>query len=152
MAAMRKMTPTQPLETLIYISTAVVEMEATDLDAILKSARRNNAKAGVTGALLYAEGGFIQVLEGSPSAVRATFARIEKDRRHHAVTTLFQEAIEARAFSDWDMGFLDASDGVRNQFKLSARAVEAHMSSIARDEVRTLLNRFCANAYPHQIA
>ena len=59
----------------------------------------------------YREGSFYQVLEGSESAVMATFRDIEGDPRHKEVRVLFNGETNAREFADWQMGFLNL-DGV----------------------------------------
>ncbi|UEM07295.1 BLUF domain-containing protein (plasmid) [Skermanella rosea] len=55
---------------------------------ILASSRSNNARAGVTGALLFNSGCFAQVLEGPTPAVTETFERIQWDERHSEVLVL----------------------------------------------------------------
>ena len=134
---------------LVYISTARIEMEWPDLREILEKARRNNARDGVTGALLYAEGAFIQVLEGAPERVSATFERIKKDRRHHSLTVMFDEQADARAFREWDMGFMSAEAKTPHAFALSRSALDDRMTASASEEIRALLRRFCVSAYPH---
>ncbi len=53
-----------------------------DLKDILETAKRNNMASGVTGALLFNQEYFAQVLEGDRKAVSETFCRIIKDPRH----------------------------------------------------------------------
>lgn len=55
--------------------------------------------------LLYVDGSFFQVLEGSADAVDALFARIALDPRHRSVVTIIREPISQRAFGEWTMGF-----------------------------------------------
>lgn len=100
------------LEHLIYVSSATHEMEPEELDAILAAAHRNNARAGVTGMLLYAGGTFLQVLEGESHAISGIFARIARDPRHHGVIEIERARIDARSFGGWSMGFrrLDAGE------------------------------------------
>ena len=76
------------------------------LDAILSQSRRNNAADDITGALLYNDGNFFQVLEGPAPAVQACFARIERDRRHKGCIILRSEALGTRNFATWDMAFI----------------------------------------------
>ena len=49
----------------------------------------------------------MQALEGPEAAVRATVARIERDRRHAGIIRLWDGPIEARVFGEWEMGFDD---------------------------------------------
>ena len=94
-----------------YVSTEVVKFSEEALVALLSEARNANADRDVTGLLLYREGSFYQVLEGSESAVMATFQKIEGDPRHKEVRILFHGETDAREFADWKMGFLNL-DGV----------------------------------------
>ncbi len=73
------------------------------LEHILAASRRNNAQDGVTGALLYFEGNFAQVLEGDFDAVQRTFERIQADDRHDDVVLLQAQPIENRMFGEWAM-------------------------------------------------
>ena len=94
-----------------YVSTEAVKFSEEALVALLSEARNANADRDVTGLLLYREGSFYQVLEGSESAVMATFHDIEGDPRHKEVRVLFNGETDAREFADWQMGFLNL-DGV----------------------------------------
>jgi len=94
-----------------YVSTEAVKFSEEALVALLSEARNANADRDVTGLLLYREGSFYQVLEGSESAVMATFQDIEGDPRHKEVRVLFDGETDAREFADWQMGFLNL-DGV----------------------------------------
>ncbi len=90
---------------LVYVSSAVRLMKDHELAEILRAAHRHNRTNGITGLLLYREGNFIQVLEGEPEQVEATFARIERDPRHHQVLVLSREFHSGRVFAEWAMGF-----------------------------------------------
>ena len=94
-----------------YVSTAAVDFSDEALIALLGEARSANTDRDVTGLLLYREGSFYQVLEGSEAAVMATFRDIEGDPRHKEVRVLFDGETDAREFADWQMGFLNL-DGV----------------------------------------
>ena len=95
---------------LIYSSRPAAGLSRPDLRAILAASRTRNARAGVTGRLLYSDAAFLQVLEGEEEAVRATFARIEADARHHDVRVLVDEDSPGRAFGEWSMGFSSLVD------------------------------------------
>jgi len=47
-----------------------------DLDDILTASRRNNALMGISGLLLFIDGGFLQMLEGEERAVRELYTRV----------------------------------------------------------------------------
>ncbi|MBC7505467.1 MAG: BLUF domain-containing protein [Sandarakinorhabdus sp.] len=73
------------------------------LNGILLEARRNNARDGLTGALIVRRDLYLQLLEGPEAALLATFARIKRDNRHLAVRQLALGNVQARLFPDWTM-------------------------------------------------
>ena len=94
-----------PLIHTIYVSTATQEYGTPELKDILDISAERNEPVGITGMLLYAEGCFIQVLEGEAESVDATYARIERDQRHFNLILLERKEITARSFAQWSMGF-----------------------------------------------
>lgn len=104
---------TETLNRLVYYSRNRIdgppEVLAGAIEAVLTASQRNNAKVGVTGALMFNAGCFAQVLEGPQDAVEDVFERIQRDERHGDVSLLAFESIEARAFAGWSMGFVGAS-------------------------------------------
>ena len=73
------------------------------LDGILLQARRNNARDGLTGALVVRGDLYLQLLEGPDAAIAATFTRIGRDNRHLAVRLLTHTPVTRRMFPDWTM-------------------------------------------------
>jgi hypothetical protein len=99
----------QALQCLVYVSSAAQPFTQQELEALLEQARTRNTADDITGLLLYSGGNFMQLLEGPPDAVRQTFARVSASRRHRQVIELMNEPVAAREFSDWSMGFAQAS-------------------------------------------
>ena len=96
-----------PLFQLVYMSSATEAFTKDQLRELLKGSHRRNARAGITGLLLYKDGNFMQVLEGEEAAVKQLFARIKRDARHHDIITLLQHSIPERQFPDASMAFRD---------------------------------------------
>lgn len=92
---------------LVYMSSATEPFTKDQLRELLKGSHRRNARAGITGLLLYKDGNFMQVLEGEETAVRQLFEKIKQDARHHDIITLLQQSIPERQFSDASMAFRD---------------------------------------------
>lgn len=90
---------------LVYVSAATDLFEEDELHDILTVSRRNNQKRGITGMLLYHDGGFIQALEGPQDEVLDLYRKIERDPRHNHAIKLLNGPIEARNFPEWKMGF-----------------------------------------------
>jgi Sensors of blue-light using FAD len=93
----------------VYASAASHDFETQELMELLEAARDNNAKLGLTGMLLYADGSFFQVLEGQADVVDALYAKIDRDHRHGQVTLILREPIPKRHFDAWTMGFYKVS-------------------------------------------
>ena len=117
---------TDTLSSLAYVSRCALpgtppEVEAA-IAAILASARHTNQRLGITGALLFTEGTFAQVLEGPRAAVEEVFETIQCDTRHTAVTLLHFHPLEARSFAGWDMAYAgtDAAHPEAGQVALPA--------------------------------
>ncbi len=97
---------------------------------VLAVSKRNNARVGVTGALLFNSGSFAQVLEGSRAAVETTFERIQRDPRHSDVAVLQCEAVDHRAFPNWSMGFIGNSPRGRALWTEVARLTDFDLSRL----------------------
>ena len=91
-----------PLHRIIYASKTE-DIRKDDLESILGACERNNPIQAVTGMLLFDNGYFLQVLEGSRMAVSSTFLRLVSDPRHSQIQILTSGPIDARLFSNWSM-------------------------------------------------
>lgn len=101
----RLVTPPMDLIQLIYASKATFVPSEPELRKLLDASIQNNTRDEITGLLLFANGSFMQVLEGAEAAVLATMERIKKDGRHTEVTILSQSKVAAREFGQWSMAF-----------------------------------------------
>ena len=106
------------------------EEQKAAVAAVLAVSKRNNARVGVTGALLFNSGSFAQVLEGSQAAVETTFERIQRDPRHSDVAVLQCESVSARAFPNWSMGFIGESPRGRALWTEVARLTNFDLSRL----------------------
>jgi len=73
--------PSGALHRIIYMSTAVGVLRAEELDRIYLRAQAADARAGITGLMLFYEGVFLQVLEGPAAGVTSLLERIRRDRQ-----------------------------------------------------------------------
>lgn len=105
---------TESLFSIAYISRSYIVADALggrqEIQRILDASQRNNRRDGVTGALLFTRSYFTQVLEGPIDAVEETFERVQLDRRHVDVRTIFHRPIVDRAFGEWRMAFAGLHD------------------------------------------
>ena len=117
--------------TIVYRSVPLFEGSVSDyiaeVDRILVVARKRNPLVDVTGALLFNEDWFVQLLEGSFHAVMATYHRIALDPRHEGVELLHQGSVEQRRFPDWSMGFVGHAPALRARFTESPLAARGEL-------------------------
>lgn len=101
------------LHRLIYHSRNLIDGPPgallNEIEGILRVSRRNNALAGITGALMFNSGSFAQILEGPSAPVFDLFERIQRDERHADATLLFFGQVATRAFPHWSMAFVGQS-------------------------------------------
>ncbi len=97
------------LHSLAYYSRNAIEGTPEQVQAeiatILASARRKNRERGITGALIFSDGLFAQVLEGERDSIEAVFEIIQCDMRHREVTMLHLSPVDERSFGEWSMAF-----------------------------------------------
>lgn len=100
---------------LIYVSRSnsnLHDVSASEtIRNILTQSRVKNARLGVTGALLFSEGYFCQILEGEHAAVEEIFSAIERDVRHRDITLLSFRPATPRRFPNWSMAYAGSSAG-----------------------------------------
>lgn len=135
---------TDDLRRLVYYSRnrtagAPEAMDAT-IRSILAASRVNNARVGVTGALMFNAGCFAQVLEGPSAAVEATFERIQQDERHGDVALLAFDAVESRLFTEWSMAYVGASQASADRYGDVAAASGFDLSRMTGDRLCAVLH------------
>ena len=94
---------------IMYSSQATEPMTVTGLEAILTDARTGNETRNVTGALVYVDGVFFQIIEGDKDVVHKLMASIASDSRHHSVKIFYDAEVDVRAFASWSMAYLSAT-------------------------------------------
>jgi hypothetical protein len=90
---------------IVYVSHASLWLGENAVGELVRTARNNNARMGVTGALFFERGRFFQVLEGDRSTILALFDRIRSDDRHSEVQLLIEDDLENRQFASWSMAW-----------------------------------------------
>jgi hypothetical protein len=128
------------LSQLIYASRPFGFDEAM-LDNILVSARRRNARSGITGSLVCRRDLFLQLLEGPRLAVTETIGRIISDDRHVEVAILHCGDVTERMFADWTMRDDPPQSWMWPQAEVSAGAVEATTAAHAMAIFQRLAQR-----------
>jgi hypothetical protein len=137
-----------PVFRMLYVSGATRPMTDSDLDGILAASRRNNARDDITGVLLWADGAFIQVLEGEEARVRKVAARIRNDLRHRNFMVLVEGSYPERAFGSWSMGYKRLEPGRPENdalFRTSREALAQRISPNDTEMVLEVVTAFAAD-------
>lgn len=139
----------------VYVSSNSRIFSQDDIKDILDVSRANNARRGITGALLYHQRNFMQILEGDRETIEALYDRIKEDPRHKHVIQLLAYDCEDRLFADWSMGYvnpgeLDSADEqvVQGIWSLCARLGGAEQPD---PRIRTLVRSFTRSFGEHHI-
>ena len=92
------------MKLIMYTSTATAQSSASvpaGLSTIARACRENNPNYGITGALYYRYGQYLQIIEGEPKTVNQLMRNILKDRRHEKCLIHVETLINKRTYSKW---------------------------------------------------
>ena len=113
---------TQLIE-LTYVSEPAQEMSFLGLIRLLYHSYLRNTSMGITGALIFENNRFGQVIEGPRTQIENLWEKIQKDTRHKNIHLIDSRPIEHRSFSKWTMVFQGNEEVVKNLPEVAA-AVE----------------------------
>jgi len=130
---------------LTYASRTAHILGPGDVKDILQSSLRNNAAAGVTGALCLTNGIFLQQLEGDRAAVNQLYHRIQKDIRHRDTQILDFSEIASRRFGTWSMGLIAAVAENRQLFLKYSSSAEFDPYSMSTTTLRAFFEEVMGN-------
>lgn len=123
------------LHMIAYTSQATTEQVQFEQDVadIVCTAKTMNPQFGITGALFFHDGVFMQVIEGKQEHLNQLVTNIRADNRHKNVEVLVDESVDKRGFSDWNMDYFNLSD---------TNVVDAKkLQAVARDYKENLMLR-----------
>ena len=113
-----------PLFRLVYASTSLLsdepDLAREQIEQILLVSR-------CTGALLFSDTNFSQVLEGPRAEVERLYETLNHDPRHKDLLLLLGEPLAARQFPDWSMAYIGP-----NQWARQAAGPPSHERAGAR--------------------
>lgn len=76
---------------------------------VLESCSKHDREGGLTGALLFNEKYFVQVMEGAPTTLSAKLWELATDKRHSTMVIMGAGAVCRRAFLSWSVGYAGRS-------------------------------------------
>ncbi len=151
------------LSRLIYISEPCLDRAhgstIAQLASIMASSKRRNQAASVTGALIYDEASFLQILEGDRRVIWQTFSRIADDERHAGCLLVEMVDVAERSFGNWWMGLATRNETTAAVFEpyLVHGCLQADMMSaadilkLARALARMGLKRDLQSGVPEKV-
>lgn len=123
--------PNTDFTSLIYTSRAVMPLSVDALRILRQTAWNLNAIDGVTGMLIVTENSYIQLIEGSDTAIDALMERLNRDRRHTDIAVLDRRVVTQRNCPDLPMALLRLH-GVTDRRALLAAALPGAMDPAMR--------------------
>lgn len=93
----------QILKQLIYTSVCSRGLFEVISPDSLRRIRANNIAADITGALVWKEPKFMQVIEGPADNINRLFSTLLKDDRHRELVLVSERIIHEREFPNWAM-------------------------------------------------
>jgi len=81
---------------LLYVSFATEGTTEGDIKEIVSKSQNRNLSLGVTGAVLFGDGVFIQLLEGERESVWKLFDKIKRDTRHYNISVIVEQNAQSR--------------------------------------------------------
>jgi hypothetical protein len=97
------------LRRVIYTSQATYGINKNSLAEIIRKASNHNIRDQITGALLFVDDHFLQVLEGDADGLSLCLKRIAKDDRHTNIKVREDLEIQAKVFPSYWMAMKDKS-------------------------------------------
>lgn len=107
------------------------------LAGILSTARRNNERDNITGALICREDLYLQLLEGPHEAVKEAYSRICRDDRHTDLVTLISTDASERLFPKWAMH----DDPAKSWMWTPEQVWDGAIGAASIDEIRGVFKR-----------
>ncbi len=131
------------LARLVYTSENMLDKTrgsiVRELSAILSAANRNNKPRGITGALVFDDMWFLQLLEGDAKVVLERFARLQDDDRHTRVTLREFVEIDERIFANWWMGLAARTPQTEHLFQPYCRNGLLQVNDMRASEIVQLM-------------
>jgi Sensors of blue-light using FAD len=130
---------------LTYASRASVEVTPQVVRDIAEKSQKNNSAVGITGALCFSNGIFLQKLEGDRQLVNRVYRKIQNDARHAEAVIVDYSEMDCRDFTGWGMGFLVATNENQELFLKYSTTHEFNPYLMSAKALRLFFNEIKQN-------
>ena len=95
----------------LYVSKSTIPAGDTDriVGEIVAGAQQRNAALGISGALVFGDQHFGQIIEGPPESIMMLRSSILSDTRHTGIRTITDGRSTGRRFGGWSLAYAGAS-------------------------------------------
>ncbi|MBH0238303.1 BLUF domain-containing protein [Methylobrevis albus] len=125
---------------------------ASEIKAILAACSRYTLASGITGALVFNERYFVQVMEGERSLLSRTVWSIASDARQKNMVLLSAAPINERLFLGWSVGYAGHSEQADALYLRHAIMGALDPSRMTAESVENLVAEFVTGENPFVIS
>lgn len=119
----------------------------TDADSVIEEivgfSQARNAGLGITGALVFSDLHFGQIIEGPAESIMTLRSSILRDPRHTDVRTISDGKTASRRFGHWALAYAGASIVISRALQRAMRDA-AHNKAEAGDDLLSLMDEALA--------
>lgn len=125
---------------LTYISRYNNNNPNGEVTRILAQAQQNNARNGITGALMFNHNYFLQSIEGARPVINDLLRKLIADDRHFALQVIECREVEQRRWSKWSMKYLIPSDQNKEHSLKFSTGVEFNPYLMSTPQIMMLID------------
>lgn len=132
---------------LTYASRASMDVTPTVVRDIIEKSKKNNAVVGITGALCFSNGIFLQKLEGERQLVNNIYRKIQGDPRHIETVIVDYMEIDSREFTSWSMGLISCVSENQDLFIKYSNTREFNPYTMTANSLRLFFSEIKSNIH-----
>ncbi|ODN69609.1 BLUF domain-containing protein [Methylobrevis pamukkalensis] len=112
---------------------------AEHIKSILLSCSRYTFASGISGALIFNESWFVQVMEGERGLTTRSMLSLVQDPRHRAPVLIRAASVDERRFPGWTVGYAGHSEAIDALYLRHGIVSGFHPVGMTADSVENLL-------------
>ncbi len=129
---------------LTYISRYNNNNENGEVTRILAQAQENNARNGITGALVFNHNYFLQSIEGARPVINNLLRKLTKDDRHSSLQVIECCEVDQRRWNKWTMNYLIPSEMNKEHALKFSTGTEFNPYLMSRAQIMLLIETLTA--------